>query len=217
MARLRLKEARAEYPALSRRFYNRDTVEVALNLLGRQLIHWTPQGMTSGRIVEVEAYLPHRDPACHTYRGRTPRNEAMFGSPGSAYVYSIHARYCFNTVTESVGEGSAVLIRAVQPIVGIKLMQLRRGLQTIRDLARGPARLCEAFGLDRRYDGLDLTEPGRLWLSGTKRGAKTGRIMRSARIGVTEPRHRCLRFFLADNEYVSGPRKMLGMGPVKSS
>ena len=120
-------------------------------------------------------------------------------------------------MTESVGEGSAVLIRAVQPIVGIKLMQLRRGLQTIRDLARGPARLCEAFGLDRRYDGLDLTEPGRLWLSGTKRGAKTGRIMRSARVGVTEPRHRCLRFFLADNEYVSGPRKMLGMGPVKSS
>ena len=215
MARLRLKEARAEYPALSRRFYSRDTVDVALDLLGRQLIHWTPQGMTTGRIVEVEAYLAHRDPACHTYRGRTPRNDVMFGSPGRAYVYSIHARYCFNTVTESVGEGSAVLIRAVQPMAGIKLMQTRRDLQKIRDLARGPARLCEAFGLDRRYDGFDLTGSGRLWLSGTKCSAKMGRIMRSARVGVTEPRHRCLRFFLADNEYVSGPRKMPGMGPVK--
>jgi DNA-3-methyladenine glycosylase len=215
MARLRLKEARAEYPALSRRFYNRDTVDVALDLLGRKLIHWTAQGMTSGRIVEVEAYLAHRDPACHTYRGRTPRNEVMFGSPGRAYVYSIHARYCFNTVTESVGEGSAVLIRAVEPIAGIKLMQARRGLLNLPDLARGPARLCEAFGLDRRYDGLDLTGSGRLWLSGTKWSARMGRIMRSARVGVTEPRHRCLRFFLADNEYVSGPRKMPGMRPVK--
>ena len=215
MARFRLKEARAEYPALSRRFYSRDTVDVALDLLGRQLIHWTPQGMTAGRIVEVEAYLAPRDPACHTYRGRTPRNDVMFGSPGHAYVYSIHARYCFNTVTESVGEGSAVLIRAVQPMAGIKLMQTRRDLQKIRDLARGPARLCEAFGLDRRYDGLDLTGSGRLWLSGTKWSAKMGRIMRSARVGVTEPRYRCLRFFLADNEYVSGPRKMPGMGPVK--
>ena len=139
----------------------------------------------------------------------------MFGSPGYAYVYSIHARYCFNAVTEPVGKGSAVLIRAVQPIAGIELMQSRRGQVKRRDLTRGPARLCEAFGLDRRYDGLDLTGPGRLWLSGTKWSAKMGRIMRSARVGVTEPRHRCLRFFLADNEYVSGPRKMPGMGPVK--
>ena len=215
MARIRLKEARAKYPALSRRFYNRDTAEVAVDLLGRKLMHWTPQGITAGWIVEAEAYLASRDPACHTYRGMTPRNEAMFGPPGSAYVYSIHARYCFNAVTEAVGVGTAVLIRAVEPMLGIKLMQSRRGLQKMRDLARGPARLCEAFGLDRCDNGLDLTGSSRLWLSGGKRSAKTGRIMRSARIGVTEPRHRCLRFFLADNEYVSGPRKMPGIKPVR--
>lgn len=139
----------------------------------------------------------------------------MFGLPGHAYVYSIHARYCFNAVTEGVGKGSAVLIRAVQPVAGIELMQSRRGQVKKRDLSRGPARLCEAFGLDRLFNGLDLTGPGHLWLARGSRSVRSSRIMRSARVGVTEPRHRCLRFFLADNEYVSGPRKMPGMGPVK--
>ena len=215
MAESQLIQLQAEYPALSRKFYNRATTDVALALLGKQLIHWSPQGMTSGKIVEVEAYLPQRDPACHTHRGRTPRNEAMFGSPGYAYVYSIHARYCFNAVTEPVGKGSAVLIRAVQPIAGIELMQSRRGQAKRRDLTRGPARLCEAFGLDRFFNGRDLTGSEPLWVARASRRSKQGRIMRSARIGVTELRHRCLRFFLADNEYVSGPRKMPGMQPVR--
>ncbi|MEC9003507.1 MAG: DNA-3-methyladenine glycosylase [Planctomycetota bacterium] len=215
MRKSQLDELKSRNPALPARFYDRATVDVALDLLGKQLLHWTPQGVTVGMIVEVEAYLPQRDPACHTYRGRTPRNEVMFGPAGLAYVYSIHARYCLNAVTESTGQGCAVLIRAVEPVAGIELMQMRRGQVKERDLTRGPARLCEAFGLDRRFNGLDLTGSADLWLAQGKKGPKSLRIMRSARIGVTEPRHRCLRFFLADNEYVSGPRKMLGMGPVR--
>jgi len=215
MCKSPLDELKSRYPALPARFYDRATVDVALELLGKQLIRWTPQGVTAGMIVEVEAYLPQRDPACHTYRGKTPRNEVMFGPAGLAYVYSIHARYCLNAVTESAGEGCAVLIRAVEPVTGIELMQIRRGQVKPRDLTRGPARLCEAFGLDRRFNGLDLTGSTDLWLTRGKKRPKSLRIMRSARIGVTEPRHRCLRFFLADNEYVSGPRKMLGMGPVR--
>ena len=215
MRQSQLDELKSRYSALPARFYDRATVDVALDLLGKQLLHWTPQGVTVGMIVEVEAYLPQRDPACHTSRGRTPRNEVMFGPAGLAYVYSIHARYCLNAVTESTGQGCAVLIRAVEPVAGIELMQMRRGQVKQRDLTRGPARLCEAFGLDRRFNGLDLTGSADLWLAQGKKGPKSLRIMRSARIGVTEPRHRCLRFFLADNEYVSGPRKMLGMGPVR--
>ena len=215
MAKPRLDELRSRYPALPAKFYSRATVDVALDLLGTRLLHWTSRGVTAGMIVEVEAYLPQRDPACHTYRGKTPRNEVMFGPPGLAYVYSIHARCCLNAVTESTGQGCAVLIRAVEPMAGIELMQMRRGQVKPRDLTRGPARLCEAFGLDRRFNGLDLTGTTALWLTRAKKRPKSLRIMRSARIGVTEPRHRCLRFFLADNEYVCGPRKMLGMGPVR--
>ncbi|MFP6619211.1 MAG: DNA-3-methyladenine glycosylase [Pirellulaceae bacterium] len=215
MRKLRLAEMKSLQPALPTRFYSRATVDVALDLLGKHLFRWTPQGVTAGMIVEVEAYLPQRDPACHTYRGKTPRNEVMFGPPGRAYVYSIHARYCLNAVTESRGQGGAVLIRAVEPILGMELMQIRRGQVKSRELTRGPARLCEAFGLDRRFNGLDLTGSRALWLTRARKCQKSLRIMRSARIGVTEPRHRCLRFFLADNEYVSGPRKMLGMGPVR--
>src|SRR5436190_14846866 len=124
-------------------FYARDPIAVARELLGKIVVRPTPEGLTSGRIVEAEAYLSSRDPACHASLGPNRKNAAMFGPAGRAYVYMIHARWCLNVVTEEVGVASAVLIRALEPLAGIPLMQERRGLDNLRDLARGPARLCQ--------------------------------------------------------------------------
>ena len=150
---------------LPRGFYDRHVVDVARELLGKLLVRTSRDGVTCGRIVEVEAYLAHDDPACHASRGRTPRNAAMFGPPGHAYVYSIHAKWCLNAVTQPEGEPSAVLIRAVEPLVGIELMRRRRGREKPLELARGPARLCQALDIDLRHNGLDLTKGRGLWIA----------------------------------------------------
>src|SRR5262249_13197076 len=158
----------------------------------------TSAGVCGGRIVEVEAYLAQRDPACHAARGMTRRNASMFGPPGRAYVYMIHSRWCLNTVTEAEGVPSAVLIRAMEPLHRIDLMQQRRGTEALRDLARGPARLCEALAIDRTYDGWDLTAGRELWISSaTDQNGERVRIARSGRIGISSAQQRLLRFFMA--------------------
>lgn len=188
-------------------FYSRATIQVARDLLGTLLVRRNRQGLTSGRIVEVEAYLPEDDPACHASRGRTRSNCAIFGPPGRAYVYPIHSRYCLNAVTMQPGVGSAVLIRAVQPLAGIALMQRRRGRESLLELARGPARLCEAFAIDRRLDHWDLTRGYRLWICRESRTPlEAALIGQSVRIGVTSAHHLPLRFFVAGSPYVSGSR-----------
>ena len=111
---------------LTHDFYGRSTPKVARDLLGKLLVRTLGRRRLVGRIVEVEAYLAKSDPACHAARGRTKSNTAMFGRPGRAYVYPIHSRHCFNIVTEADGVGTAVLIRAVEPIEGIKLMMEHR-------------------------------------------------------------------------------------------
>lgn len=193
---------------LPRRFYNRDPVTVARALLGTVLVRDTAEGRTSGRIVETEAYLAGADAACHAARGPTRKNASMFGPPGHAYVYPIHARYCLNVVTEPEAVASAVLIRALEPLVGAELMAQRRGGLGLRDLARGPARLCEALAVDRQLDGWDLTRGEHLWIEddGAGRPAEAN-IGRTPRIGVTAAHHLELRFFIADNLFVSGPRR----------
>src|SRR5687767_11787844 len=110
-------------PALPRDFFARDPVTVARELLGKILVRESEEGLVSGRIVESEAYLSSRDPACHAHRGPNRKNATMFGPAGHAYVYMIHARWCLNAVTEDAGCGSAVLIRAVEPLQGLELMQ----------------------------------------------------------------------------------------------
>ena len=161
----RTRAAASQEPrALPREFYDRDTVQVARELLGMTLVRQSRAGLTVGRIVEVEAYLAESDAACHAMRGCTPSNRAMFGPPGRAYVYPIHSRYCLNAVTMPRGVATAVLIRAVEPLVGHALMRRRRGTSDDRQLANGPAKLCEAFDVDRRLDHWDLTSGRRLWI-----------------------------------------------------
>ncbi len=190
---------------LPRAFYARDPAIVARELVGKQLIRQSPDGPTAGRIVEVEAYLSSRDRACHANRGQTRRNASMFGPAGHAYVYMIHARWCLNAVTEEVGLGSAVLIRAIEPLVGLDLMQRRRQREALRDLARGPARLCQALDVTKTFDGWDLTLGRELWIGddGPLDGGSL-KIVRSPRIGISAAQHRLLRFYLAGSPYVSG-------------
>jgi DNA-3-methyladenine glycosylase len=192
---------------LPRSFYCRDPVIVARDLLGMRLVRRTRAGVTSGRIVEVEAYLAEHDSACHASRGATRGNRAMFGPPGRAYVYPIHSRHCFNAVTQAPGIPSAVLIRALEPLDGLWLMRRRRGRQKPLELARGPARLCEALAIDRRLDRWDLTRGCRLWIEANAADLAPGpRIGQSPRIGVTSAHELPLRFFLKDNPFVSGAR-----------
>jgi len=195
------------YMALSREFFDRDPPAVACELLGKVLTRHTRKGVMKGRIVETEAYLGQGDEASHTACGKTRRNASMFGPPGIAYVYTIHARFCFNVVTESAGTGSAVLIRALEPLTGIQQMRERRRRCVARDLTRGPARLCEAFGLNRDWDGWDLTLGKRLWIS---RGdvLRSGAWAQSSRIGISQDKELPLRFFLTDNRFISGPSRL---------
>lgn len=193
---------------LPREFYDRDPVVVARELLGKRLVRRGAGGGCSGRIVEAEAYLAERDSACHARAGRNRKNATMFGPPGHAYVYIIHARCCLNAVTEPAGRPSAILIRAIEPLEGIERMQVRRGTERLLDLARGPARLCEALDIDRRHDGIDLTVPGELWIAEDPQCDALPRIVRSRRIGVTSAHARLLRFSLAGNPYVSGRRRL---------
>ena len=193
---------------LNRDFYERDPVIVARELIGKRLSRRTSQGLCSGVIVETEAYLATDDPASHSYRGRTRKNATMFGQAGLLYIYPIHARHCLNAVTESRGIASAVLIRAVRPLHGVELMQQRRQCPLL-DLARGPARLCEAFDVDRRLDGWDLTRGTRIWIEqGDDAEVSDQQIAVSPRIGVTSGHELKLRFFLKDSPFVSGARSV---------
>lgn len=185
---------------LKRSFYARDTVTVAKNLLGKVLVCQSREGFTSGRIVETEAYL-QGDPACHAARGMTPRNRVMFGSPGYAYVYFIYGMYyCFNAVSAPEGVGEAVLIRALEPLRGIDLMQARRGRGRLQELCSGPARLVQAMGITRHHNGADLTGGDLFICEGEDR---TNKIISTTRIGIKEGADLPLRFYLEGNPFVS--------------
>ena len=194
---------------LPRKFYDRHAADVARDLLGKLLVRETAEGPVSGRILETEAYLAADDSACHAARGKTRKNASMFGPPGHAYVYPIHSRYCFNVVTEPEGVASAVLVRAVEPLTGLTLMQTRRGRDVLRELASGPAKLCEAFDIDRRLDGWDLTLGRQLWIvdDGVP-PVPAASIGCSPRIGVTSAEHLPLRFYIRSHALVSGPRRL---------
>jgi DNA-3-methyladenine glycosylase len=192
-------------PPLLHAFYDRASVEVARNLLGKTLWRRSEAGVTAGIIVETEAYDGANDPASHAWRGQTQRNAVMFGPSGRAYVYFTYGmHYCINAVTGPVGQASAVLLRAIQPIVGLELMRERRGA-TIpdRDLARGPGRLCQALGITAADDGADLAGAA-LWISESTTDSPDLLIAATPRIGITRAAERPWRFVVCDSRYVSG-------------
>lgn len=183
-----------------------DTATLARFLIGKTLVHNHPDGRMSGRIVETEAYVIG-DAAGHAYRGPTPRNRTLFLTRGHAYVYFVYGCwFALNVSGERAGVGAGVLLRALEPVEGIALMQERRGSVRTVDLARGPGRLAAALDIDRRYDGRDLCAPGPLWLGTPVR--RVGRVGRSIRIGISREIERKLRFFERDNAFVSGPRRL---------
>jgi DNA-3-methyladenine glycosylase len=183
-----------------------DTAALARHLIGKIVVRQLPEGTASGRIVETEAYAVG-DAAGHAYRGMTARNRSLFGEPGHAYVYFIYGRsWMLNVSSEVRGVGAGVLIRAMEPLEGIPIMQRNRGTERLRDLARGPGRLAEALLVDRSLDGLDLCRKGPLWLG--RREEEPAEIGQSVRIGISRETDRLLRFYLKGSPFVSGPRSL---------
>jgi DNA-3-methyladenine glycosylase len=191
-------------PILKRAFYERDTVQVARELLGKVLVH----GETAGRIVETEAYLGGDDLASHSARGVTDRTRVIFGPPGHAYVYFIYGMYeCLNLVAEPDGKAGCVLIRALQPVYGIDVMRLRRpGARKVEDLASGPGKLTLAMGITRELNGADVTR-GEFTVRAPAADEEFA-IAVTSRIGITQCSDWPLRFLIAGNPFVSkGPKQ----------
>jgi len=184
---------------LPRRFYARDAVQVARDLLGKVLAH----GETAGIIVETEAYLGGDDLAAHSAAGITPRTQVIFGPPGHAYVYLSYGMHeCLNIVAEREGEPGCVLIRALEPVEGIEAMRARRpGIRTDRDLTSGPGRLTKALAITRAHNGADVTH-GDLNIR-RARHEREFEIEVTPRIGITKCADWPLRFVIRGNKYVS--------------
>ena len=187
-----------------RKFYERPTLRVARDLLGKLIIHRPGPELLAGRIVETEAYLGVNDPAAHTARGRTERTRVIFGPPGHAYVYLCYGMYdCLNLVTEPDGAPGCVLIRALEPVAGLDGIRRRRPkAKRLRDLASGPGKLTMALGIGPEHYGADVT-----------RGLLTVRAFRlprdfetvtSRRVGISAAQELPYRFYIKDNEHVSG-------------
>jgi len=197
--------------ALPRGVYLQPTLRVARTLLGKTLVHDSPEGRTAGRIVEVEAYRGPADRAAHSSGGRrTPRNEVMYGPPGYAYVYFIYGMYfCMNVVCQPAGVPEAVLLRALEPLEGVELMRRRRELAEGPEwrLCRGPGALCRALGIGRAENGADLVR-GPLRIVDAP-PVPAARVARTARIGVAyagADAARPWRFLVRGSPAVSGPR-----------
>jgi len=189
-----------------RSFYEKSTLEVARQLLGKHLVRRHPEGTTVGRIVETEAYIGPEDRACHASRGRTARTQIMFGPAGYAYVYLIYGFYhCLNIVTEQIDYPAAVLIRGVEPLKGISLMKARRRTENERNLAGGPGKLCQAFAIDRSLNGENVC--GKL-LYLEDGGESAPNILAKPRVGVDYAgkwKLKPWRFLIRDNRFVSKP------------
>lgn len=194
---------------LPRSFYSQPTLLLSRELLGTYLVHESAQGRSVGRIVETEAYL-HDDPACHAYRGITPRTRVLFGPPGFSYIYFIYGMYwCFNVTASPKGIGEAVLIRALEPIEGLALMKQRREVRgkTLKDreLCNGPGKLTIAMGIGPELNGVDL-ERKPLYLAAKDSFPRKNpgqEIEVTTRIGIRKAEHQPYRFSFKDNPFVS--------------
>lgn len=190
---------------LGRRFFDRPTLEVARDLVGRDLVHRGPEGLVALRIVEVEAYLGEGlDPASHAHRGRTPRNANMFETPGCLYVYvSYGLHHCLNVVCEARGTAGAVLLRAAEPITGASILHRRRGGRGGRELTSGPGKLGQALGADLSWDGRDLVRDPEL---GLWPGEAPASLVRTGRVGISRATGWPFRFHDPHSAWVSRGR-----------
>jgi len=197
-----------DFVALPRAFYEPSAEVVAARLPGHWLIRNTPGGLCGGVIVETEAYLTG-DAACHAFNGPTKRNRVMWGRPGHCYVYFIYGNHwCANVVCRPEGMAEAVLIRAVEPLLGLDVMSQRRPVADARQLTNGPGKLCAAMQIDRSLDGVDLcdaTSP--LFIAANKSLKsflrKQGPVVATTRIGISRAAALPLRFYLEGSRFVS--------------
>ena len=216
----------SEAALVDRAFFETKPEWVAPRLLGKLLVHRTGATEVAGRIVEAEAYLgPHSDtpdPAAHSHRGPTPRNQVLFGPPGHAYVYSIYGKYfCLNISCEAEGQAGCVLLRGVDPTAGIEQMAINRGLPSdmprsnafLRQLTSGPSRLCLAMAITRpTHNGLDVTSHDSP-LQVRDDGYQVDQAMITPRIGINPTNDAVdwpLRFIVPGAVCVSGPRNLKG-------
>lgn len=197
---------------LSNKFFSHDTREVARNLLGKLLVRSTNSKRLSGIIVETEAYRGFDDTACHAHKGPTERCKVMFGDPGRAYVYLTYGIYnMLNFVTESKFFPSAVLIRAIEPVEGIKEMLKNRGIKRVEELTSGPGKLTKALDIDRSLNDADITKGADLWAeepeNQTIAWLQDFKIEESPRVGIDyadeQARNWKWRYFVSGNPYVS--------------
>jgi len=198
---------------LSVDFYDRDPRRVARDLLGKVVVRQWGRERMAGRIVEVEAYLGTHDAAAHAAAGLTPRNRVLFGPPGRSYVYFIYGNYyCLNVSCLPDGIAGGVLFRALEPLAGLRAMARNRGLRgemterTKRLLTTGPGRLCKALRITRARDNdLDMTSPDcGVWIGDD--GYRPPHIAVTRRIGITKSAEHPLRYIIAGNKFVSGPK-----------
>jgi DNA-3-methyladenine glycosylase len=185
---------------VKRGFYDRPVLEVARDLIGCVVRHEACAGV----IVEAEAYHDS-EPACHAFAGLTPRTATLFGPPGLAYVYRSYGVHdMLNAVTEPVGVGAAVLIRALEPIEGIELMRERRGLEPLRSLCSGPGKLTQALGIGLRHNGVDL-DHGAVRIAGRLPAWRDVQVSVDTRIGITKAVELPWRFCASGSRYLSRP------------
>ncbi len=193
---------------LKRNFYTHDTILIAKDLLGKIFVKNDSKNLLAGKIVEVEAYHGKDDQAAHTFIGKTERNKIMFEEGGFFYVYFTYgAHFCCNVVTEKKGIGSAVLIRAIEPIQGLEIMAKNRfGKKLINEkekhnLTNGPGKICQAFGINKKHYGIDLTG-NKIYLLNNRK-IPEDKIITAKRVGIKKSVDLMWRFYIKDNPYVS--------------
>jgi|TARA_B100000315_G_scaffold47446_1_gene42271 DNA-3-methyladenine glycosylase len=193
-----------EKQPINRRFYTRDTLKVAKAILGKVLVRRTPLEVFTGKIVETEAYRGTDDPASHSFRGKTNRNEVMFGKPGITYVYFTYGNHhCLNIVTERTDIPAAVLIRSIEPLKGIETMKRNRSVEKIIDVASGPGKLTKAFQITREDNNIDVTDSSSNISIHTPAEEKSVQIVQTTRIGIRLAQEFPWRFYIKENPHVS--------------
>lgn len=198
---LELRNFLLKMKTLDKAFYNRSAEVVATKLLGKILTRSLDNSIISGRIVEVEAYLPFIDEAAHSFKGKTKRNLSLFKSAGHAYIHSIHTQNCLDVVTDKLEIPGSVLIRAIEPLDGIEKMKEFRNKENLLDLTSGPGKLTKALNITKELNGIDLTNSKELWILDD--GFIVKDIVSGARIGISKARHKQLRFYIKGNDFVS--------------